>query len=494
MSFGHFLSSGRRVIRAVTAVILLGPLVSALLLYSGLAPLSAWPWLLFGQAFLIISGAALAGWWINTFVFRPLRQLAEQVTHAANSESHPAIEFPSDARRSSSLAGVSQAVFDISQALARSRIETHKAMTLSAQEATRLSARLEAIIRDLADGIVLCNLSHKIVLFNKSAQSLFEENISLGLGRSLTHLIDERELHEALAELQRRKAGGTDARSIMEFSCKRRSGGLDPLNARMSLVLADNGECEGYVLILKMPSPEPLSTETLRLHEVSDIAPRPEFYDFGLFKDPPGSSLLEQGLESLTITVLDLETTGLKPSQGDEIVQIAGVRIVNGQLVSGEYFDRMVNPGRAIPAAATRIHGITDEMVSQHPPIQVVLADFSAFAQDSVIGGHNAAFDMKCLAVIEQRTGFRFDRPVLDTLLLSMLLQPTQMDHSLDALCRRFEITNAGRHTALGDARATAEVLIKMLPLLKGLGINSLGEAIAACARIYDVRSLQSQF
>ena len=78
-------------------------------------------------------------------------------------------------------------------------------MTLSAQEATRLSARLEAIIRDLADGIVLCNLSHKIVLFNKSAQSLFEENISLGLGRSLTHLIDERELHEALAELQRRK-------------------------------------------------------------------------------------------------------------------------------------------------------------------------------------------------------------------------------------------------------------------------------------------------
>lgn len=77
MSFGHFLSSGRRVIRAVTAVILLGPLVSALLLYSGLAPLSAWPWLLFGQAFLIISGAALAGWWMSTFVFRPLGQLAE---------------------------------------------------------------------------------------------------------------------------------------------------------------------------------------------------------------------------------------------------------------------------------------------------------------------------------------------------------------------------------------------------------------------------------
>ena len=75
-----------------------------------------------------------------------------------------------------------------------------------------------------------------------------------------------------------------------------------------------------------------------------------------------------------------------------------------------------------------------------------------------------------------------------------MLLNPAQTDHSLDALCRRFSVTIEGRHTALGDAQATAEVLIKFLPLLQERGLSTLRDVIAACARLYEMRRLQSHF
>ncbi|NBT28331.1 MAG: PAS domain-containing protein [Gammaproteobacteria bacterium] len=482
--------SAPRVIAIGTVIVLMGPMATALVLYTGIAPHTIWPWLLLGQAALIVAGAVFINLWLRRSVFDPLRQLTEQVHHAAHSGIHPTIE----PIRSSVLTPVSDAVVTISQELARSRRETHKAMALSATHAAQLSARLEAIIRDLADGLVLCNLSHRIVLFNDATQLLLGDDMSLGLGRSLTQLLKESQLHEALAELQRRKAADLDPRSTLEFACERSNPAAERLRCRMSLILTENGDCEGYVVTLS-PLEKPADEKSeARVLSRSRVAPRPEFYDFSLFDPRSSSPLLEQPIKSLPLTVFDLETTGLKPSQGDAIVQIAGIRILNGRLVSGEVFDRMVNPGRAIPASATRIHGITDEMVSSHPPAEIVLADFFNFSQDSVLVAHNAAFDMKCLSVQESTTGIRFDHPILDTLLLSILLQPAQTDHSLDALCTRFEINNTDRHTAFGDARATAEILINMLPLLEGIGLSTLGEVITACSRIYDMRSLQSHF
>jgi len=109
-----------------------------------------------------------------------------------------------------------------------------------------------------------------------------------------------------------------------------------------------------------------------------------------------------------------------------------------------------------------------------------VLPAFHAYCHDSVLVAHNAAFDMRCLTIKQDSLGLSFDHPVLDTLLLASLVQPNQHSHGLDALAERFGLTNSGRHTALGDARVTAELLVRLIPLLADLGITTLGQAMEA--------------
>jgi DNA polymerase III subunit epsilon len=137
---------------------------------------------------------------------------------------------------------------------------------------------------------------------------------------------------------------------------------------------------------------------------------RPEYYDFDLFHISPADQHLDDcRLADLTFTVFDTETTGLNPSQGDEIIQIGATRIVNNRLLKQECFDQLVDPRRPIPAHTIPIHGITPEMVAGKPHIGEVLPAFHAFAHDTVLVAHNAAFDMKFLALKETSTGLRFD-------------------------------------------------------------------------------------
>src|SRR5690606_2312309 len=102
--------------------------------------------------------------------------------------------------------------------------------------------------------------------------------------------------------------------------------------------------------------------------------------------------------------------------------------------------------------------------------IEEVLPAFHAFAGDTVLVGHNVAFDMRFLALKEEACGVRFDQPVLDTLLLASLAWPNEPSHGLDEVAARLGVAVAGRHTAPGDARATAEVFLKLLPLLRERG------------------------
>lgn len=115
----------------------------------------------------------------------------------------------------------------------------------------------------------------------------------------------------------------------------------------------------------------------------------------------------------MSYTVFDTETTGLDPSKGDEIIQIGATRIVNGKLRRQECFEQLVDPQRPIPAASIPIHGIEPAMVAGQPTIDAVLPAFHAFAHDTVLVGHNAAFDMRFLELKEERTRVRFDQPVL---------------------------------------------------------------------------------
>lgn len=216
---------------------------------------------------------------------------------------------------------------------------------------------------------------------------------------------------------------------------------------------------------------------------------RPEYYDFDLFKTTELTrSLDDRRLSELAYTVFDTETTGLNPSQGDEIIQIGAARIVNNKLLRQESFEQLVDPRRAIPAITIPIHGIQPEMVVGQPTIDQVLPAFHAFAQDTVLVAHNAAFDMRFLQLKQTQVGLAFDHPVLDTLLLSALVHPNQDSHRLEALAERFNVTIVGRHTALGDAMVTAEVFLKLIPLLAEKGIHTLGEAREAAQKTYYAR------
>ena len=186
--------------------------------------------------------------------------------------------------------------------------------------------------------------------------------------------------------------------------------------------------------------------------------------------------------------VLDTETTGLDPEGGDQIIQIGAVRIVNARILAGDVFEQLVNPGRDIPETGLAIHGIDARMVAGQPRIAEVLPEFHRFAEDSILVAHNAAFDMKFLQLQQQRAGVSFDQPVLDTLLLSAVVHPAQDAHSLEAIAARLGLPVSGRHTALGDARLTAQIWLQLMALLGDMGIRTQGQALAAAQRSYYAR------
>ena len=176
-------------------------------------------------------------------------------------------------------------------------------------------------------------------------------------------------------------------------------------------------------------------------------------------------------LSALTCVVFDTETTGL--SLSDRIVQIAGLRIAGGRL-TGEQFDTLVNPGRPIPPASTTIHHITDAMVANAPDMTTALRGFHHFSEGAVLIAHNAPFDMGMLRVAEGETRLHFPNRVMDTVLLSAMIWGQSASHSLDAICARLGITIPAhlRHTAMGDADATAQAYLRMLPALAAKGIT----------------------
>lgn len=247
---------------------------------------------------------------------------------------------------------------------------------------------------------------------------------------------------------------------------------------------ADTGRAF-FRLLLPLAAPqEELAADTFLRSES-----RPEYYDFDLFKSSELSRSLDDSLlTELTYTVFDTEATGLNPAGGDETIQIGAVRIVNNKLLHHEFFEQLIDPKRTIPPETIPIHGITPEMVKGQPTIESVLPAFHTFAQETILVAHNAAFDMRCFQVKEQATGVIFDHPVLDTLLLSAVVHPNQESHRLEAIAERFNVNIIGRHTAMGDAMVTAEIFMKMIPLLAEKGIYTLGEARAAAQKTFYAR------
>lgn len=221
-----------------------------------------------------------------------------------------------------------------------------------------------------------------------------------------------------------------------------------------------------------------------------------EFYDFSLAEQPLRlGEWADRPLDQLGCVVFDTETTGLSPARGDEIIAIGAVRLVNGRVLQDEYFEQLVKPRRTIPQSATRFHGIRNEDVARAPEINPVLRQFQRFAGDeSVLVAHNAAFDMGFLRRAEARAGVTFPQPVLDTLLLSVYLHDHSPDHTLEGVAERLGVEVQKRHSALADARVTADVFARMIPLLQERGVTTLGQAVEASKQVVAVRRQQARF
>lgn len=216
---------------------------------------------------------------------------------------------------------------------------------------------------------------------------------------------------------------------------------------------------------------------------------RPEFYDFNLFSQPGQVPETDNRLlTELSYTVFDTETTGLNPGGGDEIISIGAVRIVNNRLLREDVFDQLVDPQRDLPAASIKFHGIQEEMLHGQPTINEVLPRFKGFTEDTILVAHNAAFDMRMLQVKEESTGIKFINPVMDTMLLSAVVHPSQNDHSMEAIAERLGVQVVGRHTALGDALVTGEMFLKLVPLLLEKDITTLKAARLASQKTFHAR------
>lgn len=352
---------------------------------------------------------------------------------------------------------------------------------------------LNGLLADLPVGVIVCTADHHLVFYNAAARAALggnsEELCAPGtdtggtrqpcLGRSLFDFLEEAPLRAALDHLTEAKASAGVA-APMPLTC-RLAGSETQITLHLRLLgetLDSAPGAQAYLLTLLGPA-EALPLPRLTAQGAPDepppahLPPEPMtqgvVYDFELLERDLQEMIVRTPMQALTYVVFDTETTGLFPDRGDEIVQLAAVRVVNGRRVLNEVFDTLVNPGRPIPPSSTLIHGISDDMVADAPSIDEVARQFHAFARGAVLVAHNIDFDLSFLKRVEPRIGLRFDHPVLDTAELSASVFGDGENHSLDALAARLGVAlpPSARHTALGDATATADILIKLLPALQ---------------------------
>ncbi|GFE62932.1 exonuclease domain-containing protein [Litoreibacter roseus] len=408
----------------------------------------------FVTAFVVASfGFALLSvgiWlWVDDHCAKPLERLAADIRTRAHS-GHSSDLDPSSAPH---LGDIGPAAAALCTHMRAAREETGRLVTKETAQLVHEKEQLIAILSDIPIAVMMVNAAHQIVLYDGQAAEMMEREAPVRLNASVYDYFKEGPLKTAVKEL--RAADASRIAAVLES----RSG------ASYSGHLRKTDYKGGYTLMLEPMSPD---------------AERPLTYDFALLERRTSVNLEDTPLRDLSYVVFDTETTGLLPHK-DEVVQIGAVRVVNGKQVVGEKFDCLVNPGVPIPRTASRVHGITDSMVATSRDIIDIGRDFHKFSTGAVMVAHNAPFDMAFLHRYSKQMGVRFDHPILDTVLLSAIVFGASARHTLDDLCARFSITIPPhlRHTAMGDAVATADVFTSMLPILEARGISTFGDVLS---------------
>ena len=164
--------------------------------------------------------------------------------------------------------------------------------------------------------------------------------------------------------------------------------------------------------------------------------------------------------------IFDTETTGLDPFSGDRLVEIGAVELIN-HIPTGKEYHQYINPMRSISDEVVKVHGLTEEFLSDKPTFEEICDDFLAFiGSDSYLVAHNAPFDMKFLncQLRELNKPQIDDSRVIDTVIIARKKFPGARVN-LDELCRRFGVDNSKRtvHGALLDAQLLADVYLELL-------------------------------
>ena len=164
--------------------------------------------------------------------------------------------------------------------------------------------------------------------------------------------------------------------------------------------------------------------------------------------------------------VFDTETTGLSPENGDKLVEIGAVELIN-HIPTGKTYHQYINPERNVPEEVVAVHGLTEDFLKNYPVFADIAQDFVDFVgDDGLLVAHNASFDIKFINYELRKIGkkeYSWDK-VVDTLEIARQ-KFTGSKNNLDALCKRFNIDNSHRtkHGALLDAELLADVYLELL-------------------------------
>lgn len=161
--------------------------------------------------------------------------------------------------------------------------------------------------------------------------------------------------------------------------------------------------------------------------------------------------------------VFDLETTGLSRFK-DKITEIGAVRVKNGEII--EEFNELVNPEKIIPEKVIELTGISNEMVMDKPKIDEILPKFLEFAGDAILVGQNSDFDIGFVKENSKQLNIEFSPIYMDTLPMARALFSDMGRFSLDKIARKLNIPAFNHHRASDDARATAQIFIKMYAMI----------------------------
>ena len=398
------------------------------------------------------TGLAVAVWLLfDENVAKPINQLSATLRLRA----HSGVDGDLDAEAARYLGDLAPAANALTQTVNESLVDTAAKVARETQRLRAESDQLTTLLSQIPMATILLNPAEEIVLYDTQAADVLSQIAPPRLKAPLSDYFDVSDLQVAMGRL-------SDEKSEVPFTLHDITGD-NSFDARVK-PLGD----DGHMICIDV------STMDART-----IAPRPLVFDFDLMNADKTKHITDTPLSELCFVPFDTETTGLSVER-DAIVQLGAVRVLNGRIVEGEVMDVFVNPGRPIPPASTEIHHVTDGDVADAPDIGVVGRSFHHFARGAVLVAHNAPFDIGLLRKYEADMGVEWTHPVLDTVLLSAVVFGTTEEHSLDALCARLAIDIPAdlRHTALGDAKATAEALVKLLPLLHGKNIKTFGQLI----------------